>query len=127
MAFEKGKSGNPGGRPKGPSLKAEIIRQLAKKGDDGRRNVDAIAAALIEQARDGKIEAIREILDRVDGKVPQQQQVTGDGGGPLRIESYDIRLAVAAVAPGPVPDRLALVEAQVSGDGASLGQDDARR
>jgi hypothetical protein len=68
MAFEKGASGNPGGRPKGPSLKAELIRQLGKKGDDGRKHVDAIALALIDKAREGNIEAIKEILDRVDGR-----------------------------------------------------------
>jgi hypothetical protein len=68
MAFEKGASGNPGGRPKGPSLKAELIRQLGKKGGDGRKHVDAIALALIDKAREGNIEAIKEILDRTDGK-----------------------------------------------------------
>lgn len=127
MAFQKGQSGNPGGRPKGPSLKAELIRQLGKKGDDGRKNVDAIAAALIEQARDGKIEAIREILDRVDGKVPQQQQVMGDGGGPVRIEAYDIRVGLAAITIRSEPDRLAPIEAQVFSDGETVGQDDDGR
>jgi hypothetical protein len=127
MAFEKGRSGNPGGRPKGPSLKAELIRHLGRKGEDGVRHADAIALTLIDMARDGNLEAIREILDRVDGKVPQQQQVTGDGGGPVRVESYDIRLAVASIAPGPVSDRLAPIEAEILGDGASVGEDDPRR
>lgn len=121
MAFEPGKSGNPGGRPKGPSLKAELIRHLGKKGASGVRHVDAIALALIEMAEGGNLEAIREILDRVDGKVPQQQQVTGDGGGPVRIEAYDIRVGLAAIASGPEPDRLAPVEAQVLGDGETVG------
>lgn len=125
--FQPGVSGNPGGRPKGPSPKTVLLRQLGQKGPDGRRNVDAIIAALIEQARDGKIDAIREILDRVDGKVPQQQQVTGDGGGPLRIASYDIHVGLAAIAPRSEPDRLAPVEASVLGDGSAVGQDDDGR
>jgi hypothetical protein len=127
MAFEKGKSGNPGGRPKGPSLKAELIRHLGKKGEDGVRHADAIALTLIDMARDGNLEAIREILDRVDGKVPQQQQVTGDGGGPLRIASYDIHVGLAAIAPRSESDRLAPVEASVLSDGQAVGQDDDGR
>lgn len=120
--YQKGQSGNPGGRPKGPSLKAELIRHLGKKGEDGVRHADAIALTLIDMARDGNLEAIREILDRVDGKVPQQQQVTGDGGGPVRVESYEYSVSIAALAPGPVGDRLAPIEAEVLPDGSAVGQ-----
>jgi hypothetical protein len=44
-----------------------------------------VAASLIKEALKGNIAAVKEIADRIDGKVPIQQVVTGDeDGGPVR-------------------------------------------
>ncbi len=46
-----------------------------------------IADALIESARGGDLGAIKELGDRLDGKVAQQVMLTGDEeGGPVKIE-----------------------------------------
>jgi len=60
--FPKGVSGNPGGRPKGQSLTAEL-RRLAMEGDTPRQ----IAQQIIEKARTGSIDHLRLLFDRCEG------------------------------------------------------------
>ena len=67
--FQAGTSGNPGGRPSGAvSLTVLIKRQLREHPEEA----DAIVARLFGLARDPDpkvaLAAIREVLDRVDGK-----------------------------------------------------------
>ena len=49
----------------------------------GKTKLDKIAAALVGEAVKGDVPAIKEIGDRLDGKVPQS--VTGEGGGPVAL------------------------------------------
>ena len=60
--FQKGQSGNPGGRPKGTSISSVLRSRLT---DDDKL---AIADALIAGARKGEVDTIRELLDRTEGK-----------------------------------------------------------
>jgi hypothetical protein len=60
--FPKGVSGNPGGRPKGQSLTAELRRQ-AQEGN----TAEELARVIIQGARAGKIDFLRLLFDRVDG------------------------------------------------------------
>lgn len=53
-----------------------------------------VAAKLVEVAIDGDIPAIKEIFDRVDGKVPQTTRLTGADDGPIEIEDNRESLAV---------------------------------
>ena len=86
-SFPKGKSGNPGGRPK----------TIAEVQDLAREQTPAAIAALVNIATVGKSEAARvsaaaELLNRAWGKAPQA--VTGEGGeGPvaIRIERVIVR------------------------------------
>jgi len=75
MAFEKGKSGNPGGRPK----EAAEVKALARKhGPEAiKKLVDLLRGT---DARVAKA-AADSLLDRAYGK--PAQAVTGDDGGPL--------------------------------------------
>lgn len=75
MPFEKGKSGNPGGRKKGRPFAEALQMEIAAAGDD-HKALRKIARALLEKAADGDIAAIRETADRLDGKVPQA--IVGD-------------------------------------------------
>ena len=68
--FKPGQSGNPGGRPKGRSIAAEINR-LVREGD----NAEKIAKALLSQAVKGNGTAIKEVLaiNGTDGSITIQQ------------------------------------------------------
>lgn len=78
MPFEAGKSGNPGGRPKAKPFKDALLMEAlaAERGEDCQALPGSLrwnARRLLEQ---GEVSSIREIADRLDGKVPQA--VVGD-------------------------------------------------
>lgn len=84
MAFQKGQSGNPGGKPKGTiSIVHLLLRKLKDKTPDGRKNADAVAEQLISLALSGDLDAIKVILDRVDGKVAERLEHSGPDGGDI--------------------------------------------
>jgi hypothetical protein len=59
--------------------------ELAKAGE-GSRALREIASKLISMAAGGDLQAMKEIADRIEGKVPQAQIVSGDDdGGPMRL------------------------------------------
>lgn len=70
MTFQAGKSGNPGGKPKVKPFADALRMELAAVGDD-QKGLRMIAAKLIEKAAEGDMQAIKELADRVDGKVAQ--------------------------------------------------------
>ena len=61
--FKLGESGNPGGRPKGKSITAEL-RKLIEKGN----TAEDLAKVLLGMSTKD-LAALRELLDRTDGKV----------------------------------------------------------
>ena len=64
--FQKGVSGNPGGRRAGPGLKAAIEQELRTQGSAGfATKADQMAFILVEMGLHGDIRAIAEILKRV--------------------------------------------------------------
>jgi len=72
MPFAPGESGNPGGRPKAAKLFRDALLVAIKKADlEGVEAIQRIAYKLVSQAETGDVSAIREIADRIDGKVPQ--------------------------------------------------------
>lgn len=90
MAFVKGQSGNPGGRPKEKPFRDALRVELAATGEDAKALRD-IARALIGKAQEGDIQAIREIADRLDGKPTQGLEHTGEGGGPIETTAVSAR------------------------------------
>jgi hypothetical protein len=44
-----------------------------------------IAEALVTKAEDGDVPAIKEVFDRVDGKVVQENKISGDPDAPIII------------------------------------------
>ena len=78
--FKPGKSGNPGGRPKGTSITARILQMLAdvEKGDDKRTGAEIIADTMIARAKAGDHKFVSIILDRSDGPVEQKISTTHD-------------------------------------------------
>jgi hypothetical protein len=74
--------------PRGPYIDKpfrDALRLAVKRPEDavvkGKTKLDKIASQLVEVAIGGDVPAIKEIGDRLDGKVPQA--VTGEGGGPI--------------------------------------------
>lgn len=60
---------------------AAILRALEKRSRKERKQViDSIADALIDKCLDRDLPAIKEFGDRVEGKVPQAIEGTGEGG-----------------------------------------------
>ncbi len=82
--FKKGQPGGPG-RPKGSydkkaaELKAALLAAITEQ------DIKDIAAGLIRAAKKGEARAAKELFDRVWGKAPQAVEVTGEGGGDIRI------------------------------------------
>ena len=71
MAFVKGQSGNPAGRPKKGTALTDILSE----------KVDAaeLAQKLIDKANEGDIIAMKYIYDRIDGR--PRESVDVDHGG----------------------------------------------
>jgi len=63
--WKPGQSGNPSGRPKSKPFKEALQEVISRVGLQGA------AAALVARANTGDVAAIKEIGDRLDGKVPQ--------------------------------------------------------
>lgn len=71
-SWRNGQSGNPGGRPKSKPF-ADALRMEIKAAGEDHKLLRTIARALLDKAKAGDMQAIREVADRLDGKpVPQQ-------------------------------------------------------
>ena len=92
--WQPGESGNPGGRQKDKPFRDALRMELA---DADGKALRRIAASLIDAAEAGNTLAIREIADRIDGKVPQAV-VGDDEHDPIRVESVTDEQRKAAVA-----------------------------
>lgn len=85
MAFEKGRSGNPGGRSRDEKPWTEALKLALNGCEKGERvkKIRKVAEACVKQALGGDISAIKEIGDRMDGKAPQAQIHQGDSNHPI--------------------------------------------
>lgn len=59
------------------------VKRTADAGVQGKTKLDRIASQLVSEAVDGDVPAIKEIADRLDGRVPQA--ITGEGGNPIAL------------------------------------------
>lgn len=79
------------GRPAGSENKdkpfKEALRKAIADAGDDRPRLRNVANALLDKAESGDVQAIREIADRLDGKVPQG--IEGGEGGPLTVKIVD--------------------------------------
>jgi len=82
--FQPGQSGNPGGRPKVKPF-TERLRQRAEEVVEAKRGnrteLDVLVDVALDLAKKGNLEAIKFIVERTDGKVPQP--VVGRNNGAI--------------------------------------------
>jgi hypothetical protein len=78
MAWEKGKSANPGGRPKSDRAFTDALRVVARREDQpGKTKIMRLAETLFECAViDKQGWAFAQIADRLEGKAIQQVDVS---------------------------------------------------
>jgi hypothetical protein len=98
--FKPGQSGNPGGRPKKQPITDYLIDQLDQPIPETMKAKlppifvevygteatfgQVLAFKLVSQGMKGDMQAAKEILDRVEGKVKQSVAMAGDDGGPIQ-------------------------------------------
>ena len=87
--FQPGQSGNPNGRPKTKPFKEALRKVIDAAGDDDTALMRA-ASALLAKAQEGDVQAIKELADRLDGKV--SQPIAGDEENPIRVAISRIEL-----------------------------------
>lgn len=76
MAYAKGQSGNPGGRPKEQKQFRDALNMAIKRTDGDKTKLALMAEALVDKAVGGDVTAIREVADRLDGKPLQTAEFT---------------------------------------------------
>lgn len=84
--FEKGKSGNPGGRPK---RDINLVRACKDFNAEGLRILKNIARKKSHRQND-RIRAVELILAYGNGKPKQGVEISGPDGGPVTIASADL-------------------------------------
>jgi hypothetical protein len=67
--WPRGVSGNPGGRRHGPSVTA-LLREAIAQEVDGKPAAIHIAEVIVAKARAGDVAFVKELLNRLEGKVP---------------------------------------------------------
>lgn len=100
--FTKGKSGNPNGRPKGAKNVSTVLKEMLEKvapeviadtkfvkefckGKKRVTSADATAARLMYEALvKGEPWAVKELMDRTEGKASQPLEHSGPDGGPIQ-------------------------------------------
>jgi hypothetical protein len=82
MPFKPGQVTNPNGARKERKFFQALLIALNAEGPDIR--LRRIAEQLVKAAEKGEPWAIRELMDRIDGKVPQATILQGDEETPIR-------------------------------------------
>lgn len=97
ILFKKGEKGISPGHPRGKTFKT-ILRDIANSNSTKllpkemvkKYNLKSVAEAvclkLFFKAMKGDIKAIKEVIDRVDGKAVQRTELSGANGKPISIE-----------------------------------------
>ena len=100
--WKPGQSGNPAGPKPGTQHSSTRLRRLldavqkakhpVTKQEEEFTTLELMDAALIARAMKGDVQAYKEILDRFEGKVPNKNEHSGPGGGPIQTKTLVIEL-----------------------------------
>lgn len=86
MPFERGNKVAPGGKRLGAGRKPDSWKRLvnlALTRNVTPEDLDSAFKMMVVLARSGSIRALELLLERTVGKVPQAQELSGPGGGPI--------------------------------------------
>lgn len=86
MAFVKGQSGNPGGRPKAEKEVLEVARQ------HGPRAIAKLVMLSMSADERTALAACNSLLDRAYGKPKQVQEISGTDGDAIPISVIERRV-----------------------------------
>ena len=99
--WQKGESGNPGGRPRKPisDAYADLAEHPFPGDKHGRTYAQRLAEAQFRAAINGRTEAAREIANRIEGPAEKPQVEIVPGADPLRvrIETPDLLSAIRQI------------------------------
>src|SRR5262249_7396608 len=100
--FQKGKSGNPKGRPRNVSsltvLLHEKMKQICEYDKQQRTWGEMIVLSTLKRALEGNSSALREVWERVGGKVPIPEEQVSDPSR-LTVEFVDVPYLNATAQP----------------------------
>lgn len=96
--FEKGKSGNPSGRPKKIPAIDELLADILSEEKDGLSAARQVIIALVKKAKSGDVRAAEVLFDRAYGKVKQPIENSGNQDLTIRIVRSHNK------SPQPAPD-----------------------
>ena len=92
MAYAKGQSGNPNGRPKiGAGLTDLLRKELNKAGEDKIPLKKKLVRKLIDKAIEGDPACLKYVIDRLDGK-PTETIAASVQGNIIDIEAVRKKL-----------------------------------
>lgn len=113
--FRSGRSGNPGGRPKGRSVTSRLRRLLLSTKDlsgkpipDGKQLADLVAEVLVKQTLAGEFKFAKLLVERNDSRA---------------LEELRERIAILERAAGPGADDGGLPPDPAAGTGPADGPD----
>jgi hypothetical protein len=97
--FQPGESGNPNGRPKGARNRSTLVREWLEVKQKERNPItgqteeleqqDMMTLALIKKAREGDVQAYRELMDSAHGKIEQKTDITSKGQKIFEVKIVD--------------------------------------
>jgi hypothetical protein len=97
--FQPGESGNPNGRPKGARNRSTLVREWLEVKTKERNPItgeteeleqqDMMTLALIKKAREGDVQAYKELMDSAHGKIEQKTDITSKGQKIFEVKIVD--------------------------------------
>lgn len=81
--WKPGQSGNPAGRPKSDLCITSLVKELLEQdAGQGKTNAQLVAEAIVKLAKTpdarGYVPTVKELLDRIEGKVADKHILGGD-------------------------------------------------
>ena len=109
------------GRPKLPVKSwRELLKEFAEKRDsNGKTYREAIIRTLLVKAKNGEQWAIKEVLDRIEGKAVQLQQTDITSGGEALGATVNFVDSATTLGPAPVVPELEAEAVEVETDGGA--------